>query len=391
MSPRHKKAGKGEYAMSVHCVIDKEKFLDILAGVQNVTNKKNTMAILSNILLRLEESKLKITATDTEVCLQFSMDAEEMSAGSITLPSKKLYEIVKVSGSSTIEIKEMDNNWVTIKAGPSTYNLAGMASVEYPEFPRYESEKGIKSPSVVFLELIDKTQYSIAGEQENIYSLTSALMDIEERDDEALIRMVSSDGHRLSVMEKITGNEILKLKNDDGLILIPKRGIQEMKKYCESRDEIEIYLDGGQFFIGDGKSTLVIRLKGGEYPPYKSIIQSIEKKYQVTVEREKFIESLIRSDLFTRDAYHTIRIDLSKDCITLSSENIELGSSKEELPVSYEGEDLSLGFNCRYFIETLEVMEGEKVHMHLDGKDSACCFTSEADQGFLSIIMPMNI
>jgi len=377
--------------MSVHCVIDKEKFLEILAGVQNVTNKKNTMAILANILLQLENSVLKIIATDMEVCLQFSMEAQEVAAGSITLPSKKLYEIVKVSGSDTIEIKEMENNWVTIKAGPSTYNLAGIASDEYPEFPKREEEKGIKAASVVFLELIDRTQHCIAGEQENIYSLTSALIDIEGKDGEALIRMVSSDGHRLSVMEKTTDNEILKLKEDGEFILVPRRGIQEMKKYCESRDEIEISLKKGQFFIGDDKSLLVIRLKKGEYPPYKSIIGTIQKKYRVTVEREKFIESLIRSDLFTRDTYHTIRIDLGRDSMTLSSENIELGSSKEELPVHYEGEDFSLGFNCHYFIETLEVMEGEKVYMELDGKDSACCFTSEADHGFLSIIMPMNI
>jgi len=377
--------------MSVHCVIDKEKFLDILASVQNVTNKKNTMAVVANILLQLENSILTITATDMEVGLQFNLEAEEIAAGSITLPSKKLYEIVKVSSSGAIEIKETENNWVTIKAGPSTYNLAGIASAEYPEFPRREEGKGIKIASVIFLDLIDRTQYCIAGEQENIYSLTSALIDIEEKNEEALIRMVSSDGHRLSVMEKTTGGEILKLKNNNGLILVPKRGIQEMKKYCEGRDEIEACLENDQFFISDDKSMLVIRLKKGEYPPYKSIIETIQKKYQVTVEREKFIESLIRSDLFTRDAYHTIRIDLGRDSMTLSSENIELGSSKEEVPVSYEGEDLSLGFNCRYFIETLEVMEGEQVSMYLDGKDSACCFASETDQGFLSIVMPMNI
>jgi len=377
--------------MSVHCVIDKEKFLDILAGVQNVTNKKNTMAILANILLQLEDSKLTITATDMEVCLQFYMEAQEMMAGSITLPSKKLYEIVKASSSATIEVKEMENNWVAIKAGASIYNLAGIASAEYPEIPKWEEKKGIKAASVIFLELIDKTQHSIAGEQENIYSLTSALIDIDEKEGQTLIRMVSSDGHRLSVMEKSAGSEMMQLKSGKELILVPRRGIQEMKKYCESRDEIEICLENGQLFISDDKSILVIRLKKGEYPPYKSIIETIQKKYRVTVERENFIQALNRSDLFTRDAYHTIRIDLSRDNMTLFSENFDLGNSKEELPVSYEDENLTLGFNCRYFIETLEVMEGEKVSMYLDGKDSACCFTSEADQGFLSIIMPMNI
>lgn len=376
--------------MSIHCVMDKEKFLEILAGVQNITSRKNTMAVLANILLQLENSVLTITATDMEVCLQSSMDAEEISAGSITLPAKKLYEMVKVSSSDTIDIKEVENNWVTIKAGSNTYSLAGIASAEYPQIPQKEEERGIKTASVIFLELIDRTQYCIAGEQENIYSLTSALIDIEEKNGETLIRMVSSDGHRLSVMEKSVDSEIQKLKNDSGSILIPKRGIQEMKKFCESRDEVEICLENSQFFIGDGKSQLIIRLKKGEYPPYKSIIDTIQKKYRVTVEREKFIESLVRSDLFTRDVYHTIRIDLGRDIMTLSSEN-ELGSSKEELAMSYEGEDFSLGFNCRYFIETLEVMEGEKVYMDLDGKESACCFSSEADPGFLSIIMPMDI
>ncbi len=186
--------------MALNCTVTKNDFLDGLNSLQNITNKKGTLAILSNVLIETTTGGLTLTGTDLEVGLRLFVPAEIHGEGSLTLPSKKIFEIVRESGSESISVEETDNSWVVIKAGLSTYNLAGMANDEYPEFPFYEDDSFLKFETYIFLELIEKVIYSIANEQENIYSLTSVLFEKEKIDDKHYLKMVSSDGHRLSII-----------------------------------------------------------------------------------------------------------------------------------------------------------------------------------------------
>ena len=224
--------------MALHCTIAKNIFLEGLNSPQNITNKKGTMAILSNVLIQAESNGLILTGTDLEVGLRLFVPAEVEKGGSITLPAKKIFEIVRESGSETITIEETENSWVVITAGHSTYNLAGMANDDYPEFPEYEDENFVSFESHIFLELIDKVIFSIAGEQENIYSLTSVLFEKEKKEGGSFLRMVSSDGHRLSIMEKDVAADIDRLQLNP-VTLVPKKGIQEWKKFCEANDSVE--------------------------------------------------------------------------------------------------------------------------------------------------------
>lgn len=163
--------------MSLNCTVTKNDLLEGLNSLQNITNKKGTLAILSNVLISTTNGGLSLIGTDLEVGLKIFVPAEIHGEGILTLPSKKIFEIVRESGSETITIEETENSWVIIKAGLSTYNLAGIASDEFPEFPEYEEDTFISFESYIFLELIEKVIYSIANEQENIYSLTSVLFE----------------------------------------------------------------------------------------------------------------------------------------------------------------------------------------------------------------------
>lgn len=376
--------------MSLNCTVGKNDLLEGLNSLQNITNKKGTLAILSNVLISTTTGGLSLTGTDLEVGLRLFVPAEIHDEGSLTLPSKKIFEIVRESGSESISIEETENSWVIIKAGLSTYNLAGMPNDEFPEFPDYEDDTFISFESYIFLELIEKIIYSIANEQENIYSLTSVLFEKEKIDDVYYLKMVSSDGHRLSIMKKDVAADLDPLHLND-VTLIPKKGIQEWKKFCEGRDNIEVSFEEKQLVLRDDQAVMIIRLKHGEFPQYSAIIDAIQLNNCLKINRIPFLESLKRINLFTEDIFHTIQLKIDQNKMILSSQNADLGNAKDEQNIVYSGEPLTLGFNCRYFIETLQAMECETVEAYINSNSSPCLMKSEEDKGFISIIMPMQL
>ncbi len=376
--------------MPLECTVLKIDLLEGLNNLQNITNKRGTLAVLSNVLIETTGSELILTGTDLEVGLRLSVPAQIANTGTLTLPSKKIFEIVRESGSEEITIEETGNNWVHIKAGLSTYNLAGIGSDEFPSFPDFDDETFTSFEAHIFLDLIDKVIFSIASEQENIYSLTSVLIEKEKRDSVNYLKMVSSDGHRLSIMEKDVAVDTDTF-NLNEVTLIPKKGIQELKKFCDNRDTIDISFEKKQMVVRDGDAVMVIRLKQGEFPQYRSIINAVSINNCIKIERIPFLESLKRINLFTEDIFHTIQLQLEGDRMILTSQNADLGNAKDEQKIDYSGEPLILGFNCRYFIETLQVMECETVEAYINSNNSPCLMKSDDDKGFLSIIMPMQL
>lgn len=376
--------------MALNLNISKNVFFEGLNALQNITNKRGTLAILSNILIETSLDAIFLTATDLEIGLKIRIPAEIKESGSLTLPSKKIFEIVRESGSSSINIIEKENSWVEIQAGQSIYNLAGISSSEFPEFPEFNKEFFVSFETHVFSEIIDKIIYSIATEQENNYVLTSVLFEKENKNNKSYVRMISSDGHRLSVMEKDVAADINNLHLNE-TTLIPKKGIQEFKKFCENRENIQVSFEEKQLVIKDENAIMIIRLKEGEFPPYKTIINAIQLTNKITIDRIPFLESLKRINLFTEDIFHTIQFEIIEDKMILSSQNADIGNAKDVQEVIYKGEPLILGFNCRFFIETLQVMESDTVDAYINYNNSPCLLKSDFDEGFLSIIMPMKL
>jgi DNA polymerase-3 subunit beta len=376
--------------MTLSCNVSRSDLLEGLNSLQNITNKRVTLAILSNVLIQTTNNSLVLTATDLEVGLRIEVPAEIIDQGELTLPSKKIFEIVRESGSEDIQIKETENSWVIISAGLSTYNLAGMASDEYPEFPTSKEDTYTSFEAGIFSDIIDKVIFSIANEEENAYSLTNVLFETEKREGRSFVKMISSDGHRLSIMEKDVSCDVDLLGLSSGT-LIPKKGIQELKKFCESRDTIELSFENKQLFVRENDSILVLSLKEGEFPKYGAIVDAVQLENKITMERIPFLDSLKRINLFTEDVFHTIQIEIDNGKMILSSQNIDLGNAKDIQDVKYDGEALLLGFNCRYFIDALQAMECENVDAYINSNNSPCLMKSELDEGFLSIIMPMQL
>ena len=377
--------------MALSINVSKEDILPVLNSLQSITGKKGTMAVLANVLLQTQENFIEIIATDLEVGIKKSVAAEILSPGSMTLPAKILFEIVRESGSDSIKIEEKDKNWAKIKAGSSMYNLAGTSSDEYPDFPEYDEEKLVSLPCELVKELIDKTIFSVAQERESNYTLTGILLEKEKDEkDKSILRMVSSDGHRLSIMEKEIDKE-----NDDIIIekntLIPRKGVSEIKKACEGQKNFSIGSDKKQIVVKTKNSLMIVRLMNGEFPDYRSIVNVIEKNNFLEIERVGFLEALKRTNLFTEETFNSIQLSVDENKLVLSSQNMDFGNAKDEMEINYSGVSLDLGFNCRYFIDTLQVMRSDMIKAYINSDQSPCLIEGDADPGFISIIMPMKI
>ena len=377
--------------MTLAINVSKEDFLPALNSLQSITGKKGTMAILANILIQTQENFIELISTDLEVAIKKNVAAEILSPGSLTLPAKILYEIVRESGSDNIKIEEKDKNWARIKAGSSMYNLAGTSSEEYPKFPEYNEEYLISLPCEIIRELIDKTIFSAAQERESNYTLTGILLEKEKTEEgTSFLKMVSSDGHRLSIMEKELDKESENISIEKNT-LIPRKGVSEIKKVCEGQKNFSLGADKKQLVIQTKNSLMIVRLMNGEFPDYKSIVKVIEKDNVIEINRNKFLESLKRTNLFSEDTFNAIQLTVEDQKLILSSQNMDFGNAKDEMEINYKGEALELGFNCRYFIDTLQVMRSDMVKAYVNSDQSPCLIVGEEDKGFVSIIMPMKI
>ncbi|WP_319587326.1 DNA polymerase III subunit beta [uncultured Desulfobulbus sp.] len=370
--------------------ISRDDLLRAISAQQNITSKKGTLAILSNVLMEVKPEHVVLTGTDLEIGLKQTIPAEVIETGILTLPAKKLFELARESGSTTISFKELDNNWVEITAGSSLYRLAGMVADEFPQFPYYDEQKMIQIESAVMADLVDKTVFSIALDKENMFTLTAAMLQKVKTDDKLYLKMISSDGHRLTIMSREVDASLDGLQMNSAT-LIPRRGVQEIRKFCENKNVFSFGIEEKQAVLKNEDSLLVIRLMEGDFPDFQGLLNVLSKDNSLHINRLRFLEGLKRINLFTEDLFHAIKIDIEENKMVLTSQNADFGSAKDEFTIDYNGQPLSLGFNCRYFIESLQVMEGTIITASINSQESPCMITSDEDTGFLSIIMPMKI
>ena len=376
--------------MAFHFSISRDDLLKAISAQQNITSKKGTLAILANVLLDVRPDHIVLTGTDLEIGLKQIIPAEVFETGILTLPSKKLFELARESGSVSISFKELDNHWVEITAGSSLYRLAGMVADEFPQIPAYNEQNLVQIESAVLADLVDKTIYSIALDKENMFTLTAALLQKVKKEDHLFLKMISSDGHRLTMMSREVDISLDALQVNS-TTLIPRRGVQEIRKFCENKNSFSFGIEERQIVLKSDDSLLIIRLMEGDFPDFQGLLNILSKDNSIYIDRLRFLEGLKRINLFTEDLFHAIRIDIQENKMILTSQNADFGSAKDEINVEYSGKPLSLGFNCRYFIESLQVMEGNIITASINNQESPCMISSEEDTGFLSIIMPMKI
>ncbi len=371
--------------------IDKREFLKGLGLMQSVAGRRTTLPILSHILLEWEKDSLCLTGTDLETGIREELTARIHQGGKASVSAKKIFEIVKELPEETIHIKKKENQWITIQCGKSVFNLAGLDPEEFPSLPTYSDESFSQVSTNLMKEMIEKTVFA-ASSEESRYHLNGILISQSKKGEREILRMVATDGHRLSLLDR----ESQMIRGIEKGIIIPKKGVLEIKKIMGDRDgaeEMKVYFDQTHGFFKMGKSLMVIRLIDGEFPEYEQVIPKGNDK-RVLMEKGKMYASLRRVSTMASERVEGIKFSVKKNFVELSSYHQDFGDAKEEVEVSYEGPSLEIGFNARYLMEALSVMDMEDVVMELKDEGSPGILKPQSvtePSNQLCIIMPMRI
>lgn len=364
--------------------IQKKELLALLSRTQNIVEKRNTMPILVNVLLEARENHLKGYATDLEVSLTDAVPVQIKEAGKVAVSAKSLFEITKELHDGPIQLIKKENNWLEIKQGKFLSKIIGVAADEYPVFPTYSSENFSKMNAAELKFMIDKTIYSVSND-ETRYHLNGVYF---EKNDQDSITMVATDGHRLSLIKKTFKN--LSLAEKVGVI-IPKKGLFEIKKLIESNvEDIHVAVEGSQFILKCGSCVLMIRLIEGKYPNYHQFIPQ-KFTHNIVVQREAILSSLKRVSLLANQKSKAILMSFSHDRLEITSNNPELGDAKEELDINYKGPDIKIGFNARYIEDVLKNIEYDQVEFELNDQLSPGVLKAHTKSDYINVVMPMRI
>ncbi len=369
--------------------VGKKELLHLLSKTQNIVEKRNTMPILVNVLLEASGEKLKIFATDLEVSLTDEIAVEVFQEGKVAVSAKNLFDIVKELPEGFIDLSKKENQWLEIKQNRSVFNIVGISADEYPVFPSYSTDQFVKVDAKTFAEMIDKTIYSVSND-ETRYHLNGVYFEKLQGEGQPAYRMVATDGHRLSLVDRKVDSENLGHPSLQGVI-IPRKGLHEIGKLIDPQEgSIEIAFEGPQLIMKVSSTVLMVRLIEGKYPNYQKLIpQSLPKT--ILVPRETFISSLKRVSLLSNQKSKGVTLNLSQGRMEISSNNPELGDAKEEIEIQYAGEDIKIGFNARYILDVLGSIHEDIVQLELDGQLSPGLIRPKGDASYTCVVMPMRI
>ncbi len=370
--------------------IARDELLTGLQRVQGIVEKRNTMPILSNILLETKQDGVELVATDLEIGMRGHYKAEVLEPGSVSISARKLYEILKELPDSEISLAAQENNWIQIQTGKSQFKIVGLAASEFPALPTIEREGRVAIPGTGLASLIRKTLFAV-GDNDARYILNGLMITLTSSEKKVTMRLVGTDGHRLAVAESELPQGTATDLPKEIKAVIPRKAAQEMRHLVEE-EEGEPLLGFTKNLVTFQKSGIFLttRVMEGTYPNYQQVIPKDNSKKAV-VDRAALEGALRRVAVLSRDKTNAVRVTLETGRLTLYTSNPDVGEATEDLPVQYRGENLTTGFNARYLLDALAVMDGETVHLETKSPLSPCLLRPAGDPGFLCVVMPMKV
>jgi DNA polymerase-3 subunit beta len=372
--------------------VPKRELLRLVARMQGVAERKSTMPVLSNVLLAIDgPSTLRIAATDLYLALVGRLTVEVSKGGSVAVPVKDLLERVRMMPDGPIHLSSNDNASTTIKAAGSArrYTLRGMPGDDFPPLPApSEGSPSLAIDASVLQELVDKTHYAISADETRAH-LNSALFEW----DGDIVRMVTTDGHRLSKMDvKVTGRQA------SATMLIPLKAIQELRRLCEdlvgegkdTKPQLQITQSGSSAFFQAGSMVFGVRLVDAQFPPYSQVIPQKSDKV-VRVPRAPFADALRAVSVAASERTGGVKLGLSAGTMRISTESPDTGEGFDEVPIEYSGPPMTVGFNAKYFLDVLGALDEDEIDLGFGGELDPAVVKPVGARQFLAVVMPMRI
>lgn len=366
--------------------VSKNALLKELNLLQGIVEKKSTIPILSNVLIETGDSRILLIATDLDVSLQTECAAEPARGGSIVLQARKLFDIVRNLPDAEIQFTKEDNDWVRIVCAASNFRIVGQAKEHFPSTPKSE-KGGVIIPAAVMHGLINRTAFAITQE-ESRYALNGALLLLAE----GRLQMVATDGHRLALaasdIEKSSGEA------DQLKVIVPKKALIELAKLTAGVDDnLELSRDENHLYFEIQNRNLTSRMLAGQFPNYELVLPKNNDK-SVSLNVDKLTQGIRRAALMADERSHGVKVEITTGKLSITSQSADVGEAKEDIPLDYTGESLSIGFNAQYLLDFLGVVATDEVIFEFKDEQSPALMRPSGDgegSEYKYVIMPMRL
>jgi DNA polymerase-3 subunit beta len=364
--------------------IEREELQRGLARVQSIVEHRGTLPILSNALLTATKDGIRLAATDLEVGVVAQLRGEVSKPGQCTLGAKKLYEIVRELEESELTLQTEDESRARVESGASRFSLLAISPAEYPTIPAGDGVSFLELEAPLLSAMISRTLYATSTD-ETRYNLNGVFMELV---DGGRLRLVATDGHRLSKVDRSLAAPVPFLAKG---IIVPRKGVSEIQKLCdETEGAVEIGLSTEGFLVVRRPDLLLsCRLIDGEFPNYRQVFPK-DHQIRLVLERERLLHAVRRVSLLTADRTRRFGLVLEEGQLELSAQNPDLGEVREVLPIDYAGGRFETGFNARYTQEALSAMVSKEVAVEFLDEGSAVQLRPADDLDHVCLIMPMR-
>ncbi len=368
--------------MKIHTT--KDNLLKGIQIVQNAVSSKNTLPILSHILIEAKKNEIRLTATDLEIGISMKVDGEVIEEGSFTVPARKFSEIVKeLPSEASIHISLKKGQSVNIEAGKSYFRLMGLSREDFPQLPEVpsgaKSGDSVKIPQKKMKSMIQLTSFAMSHD-ETRYILNGILFSFKDKS----LKLVATDGRRLAIIQKDMP-ELGSLKKD---VIIPMKTIQELNRNLGEEGDVVFYFKENQALVNLGPIHITSRLIEGEYPNYEQVIPK-KTKEEVSLNTQDFLQATRRASILTSQDSQSVKINIIKDRMIITKSTPELGEAREELEVDYKGGEFVIGFNPSFLIDMLKNVQEENVSFSFVDPEKPAVIKCGDDYTY--IVLPMQV
>ncbi len=361
--------------------VEREAMLLPLQAVIGVVERRQTMPILSNVLVTVNSSGLTITATDLEVELSATGKVDVQAPGEITIPGRKLIDIIKALPEKANIILALENERLLIRSGKSRFTLATLPASDFPVIENIEIKQKISLSQADMKTLLDKTHFSMA-QQDVRYYLNGLLFELSGQQ----LRLVATDGHRLALAETKLADTV----NTSSQVILPRKGVLELQRVLGNQGNVEIIISTNHMRITVDGVRFTSKLIDGRFPDYNRVIPQNPNRI-VSAERSALRAALQRAAILSNEKYRGIRLTLKSNLLVMQAHNPEQEEAEEELEVSHSGEDMEIGFNVNYLMEALSAVDGDQVELGFTDGNSSCLIKSPGNVASRYVVMPMRL
>lgn len=363
-------------------IILREDILAPLQKVNSVVDRRQTLPILSNVLIKLSSNAIKLTASDMEVEMVCTVDKETNSNGEITLPARKFMDICRSLPEKAELHFERKEDRIILKSGKSRFTLVTQPAEEFPETDIQNIKTEFNVQQGVFKALLEDTMFAMA-QQDVRYYLNGLLLEVSKD----LLRAVATDGHRLAMKEAPVKINI----SEERQVILPRKGVMELVKTVQNNEEemlIQIANNHARFTLGD--TVISSKLIDGKFPDYGRVVPE-ESNTPLVADRETLIQSFNRASILSNEKYRGIRVSVKKGKLKAQAQNPDQEEAEEEIDVQYAGEDMEIGFNVSYLLDAINAIKTSDVKILFYDANSSCLILSTDESSCKYVVMPMRL